>query len=270
MANARPDTTSFSIADLLSLKGRTAIVTGAAQGIGLACAQRLAEAGAAVFLGDIKGGDAEKAAEQIVAHGGKAIGGFLDISDQDVVKRTFAQVSEKLGPVDILVNNAGIYPPALFEDITLEYWRRVMHINLDGALICSQAFAAGLPQGAEGAIVNVTSTAAHRAETTAMAAYFSSKHGLHGLTKALAVELGPRGIRVMSVAPTLIATPGLTALAAGADVSERAKQMVNMIPLRRIGTSDDVAKAVLFCVSDFGNFVSGSTIFVDGGSMAKG
>lgn len=270
MYNPRPDTTALTLAELLSMDGRVAVVTGAAQGIGLACAERLAEAGAAVFLGDINIAGAEASAEAIRAKGGTALGGLLDISDPASVKQAFALVREKLGAVDTLVNNAGIYPPSLLDDLDIAGWQRVLRINLDGALLCSQELAAGLPEGSAGAIVNVTSTAGYRAETTGMAAYIASKHGLNGLTKAMAVEYGARGIRAMAVAPTLIETPGLTALAAGADVSERAKQMAGLLPLGRIGTPDDIAKAVLFCVTDFANFVTGSTVFVDGGTMAKG
>lgn len=267
---ARPDTSSFNLADLISMNGRVAFVTGAAQGIGLACAKRLAEAGAAVFIGDINVAGAEQAAKQICDQGGKAIGGMLDIGDQASIKAAFGHAKDAFGAVDTLVNNAGIYPPALLDDLDLAGWQRVIRINLDGALMCAQEMAADLPAGSSGAIVNVTSTAGYRAETTGMAAYIASKHGLNGLTKALAVEYGPRGIRAMAVAPTLIETPGLAALAGGEAVSERAAEMVNLLPLGRIGTPDDIAKAVLFCVSDLANFVTGSTVFVDGGTMAKG
>lgn len=260
---------SPSIAELVSLRGKTAIVTGAAQGLGLAIAQRLAEAGAAVFLGDINATAAHEAAQQINAQGGRASGGFMDVGDAEAVERVIADACVKLGPVDILVNNAGIYPPALLADLDSAAWHRVTRINLDGAFYCARAVAAAMTKHSRhGVIVNITSTGGSRAPSAGMAAYIASKHGLEGLTKSLAVELGPQGIRVMSVAPTLIATPGLHALSAGADVSDLAARIQHTIPLRRIGAADEVARAVLFCASDLASFVSGSTIYVDGGVMA--
>lgn len=255
------------LADLISLKGRTAIVTGAGQGIGEAVARRLAEAGAAVFLGDVNADAAEAVADELRATDAVATAGRLDVSDPDSVSAAVASVFETLGPVDILVNNAGIYPPNLIADLTLDRWRRITGVNLDGALLCARAVADGMCRSGRGVIVNITSTGATRPQSAGMAAYVASKHGLDGLTKALALEYGPSGVRALSVAPTMVATPGLAALSAGADVSDLAARIDSMIPLRRVGSPDDVARVVLFCVSDLAAFVSGSTIYVDGGGM---
>jgi NAD(P)-dependent dehydrogenase (short-subunit alcohol dehydrogenase family) len=256
-----------ALVDLISLKGRTAIVTGAAQGIGEAIARRLAEAGAAVFLGDINDEAAQRVAEDIRAHDAKAIAGRLDVSDPENVEATLAGVANELGTVDILVNNVGIYPPIPLGELDLARWRRVLQTNVDGALLCARAVAPGMIKARSGVIVNITSTGAARPQTAGMAAYASSKHALDGLTKALALEYGPFGIRALSVAPTLVATPGVVALSAGTDVSELAARIDSMIPLRRAGVPDDVARVVLFCVSELAAFVSGSTIYVDGGGM---
>ncbi len=256
--------TQPSIAELLSLRGRVAVVTGAAQGIGESCARRLAEAGATVFLADIDGEAARAVAKDI---GGAAAGGRLDVRDAAEVQAVLSAVAADHGPVDILINNAGIYPPILLDDLAPERWHEVFGVNLDGALACARAVAPGMKAAGRGVIVNVTSTGAHRPQSPGMAAYVASKHGLDGLTKSLALELGPAGIRVLSIAPTLVATPGIARLAEGQDVSELASRIDQAIPLRRLAQPDEVARVALFCVSELASFVSGSTILVDGGGM---
>lgn len=260
-----------TIAELVSLRTRTALVTGGAKGIGLAVSRRLYEAGASVFLGGTDGEAARCAAAELRGGPGVAAGGVLDVGDPEIVDRVTAEICSTLGPIDILVNNAGVFPPATLSDLDLESWQRVTRVNLDGALLCSRAFARHIAtSGRGGVIINISSLGGSRASAAGMAAYVASKHGLEGLTKALAVELGPTGVRVISVAPTFVPTPGAMANIAlsGAAVSDYVATIPATIPLRRVATADDVARAVLFCASDLSSFVTGSTIFVDGGSMA--
>ncbi|WP_019873428.1 SDR family NAD(P)-dependent oxidoreductase [Sporichthya polymorpha] len=200
--------------------------------------------------------------------GGRVTAGHLDVSDAAATTAAIQAAAAELGGIDILVNNAGVYPPTPLEDLDAEGWSRVLGINLDGAFTCVRAclpFMVDAPRGAT--IVNITSTGAHRPQAAGMTAYVASKHALDGLAKSLALELGPRGVRALAVAPTMVATPGLTALAAGGDVDALAQRIHEAIPLRRVAAPEDVARVVLFCVSDLASFVTGSTIFVDGGAM---
>jgi NAD(P)-dependent dehydrogenase (short-subunit alcohol dehydrogenase family) len=272
------DTTSPpTLAALIDLTGRRAVVTGGAQGLGLAIARRLAEAGATVVLGDVNRPRADAALQTLQRHESRPhLALDLDVRSAASVSRFAVEVRGALAGVDIWVNAAGIFPSTPFLGMTEAEWDEMMNINLRGAFLCGRAAADLMLAAAaiRGVIVNISSTSGHRGRP-GLVHYVSSKHGVEGLTKSMAVELGPRGIRVVSVAPTLTRTDGLLARQLSDSASGRAaiaaleKRVADSIPLGRVGEPDDVARVVLFLVSDLAGFVTGSSILVDGGHLAQ-
>lgn len=267
-----PDVSNRSIAELISLKNRVAVVTGGARGIGFAVSRRLAEAGAAVIIGDVNGAGAREAAQHIAATGWQASGDYLDVTDRASVSALADRVVGRLGGIDIWVNNAGIVPSTPLLELSDAEWEQVLAINLRGTFIGAQEAGRRMVKaGKGGVIVNIASLAAFSAYGPGFAHYTSSKHGVIGLTKSLAVELGPHNIRVLAVAPTLTDTPGLRAgleayKAVGLD---NAMEMVAArAPLKRTAVPDDIARVVLFCVSDLAMLMTGSTLLVDAGDRA--
>ena len=203
------DVSDKSIPELVSLEGRAAVSTGGAHGIGLAIATRFTEAGASVLIGDLDDKAAEDAAESLSALGRRTIGVKLDARDTDSVSRFADRAVLELGTIDIWVNNAGVYPSVPLVDMTEAQWDNVLDVNLKGSFLgAQQAAKHTINAGHGGVIVNLASTASFRGLGPGIAHYVSSKFGIRGLTQALAVELGPHGIRVLAVAPTFIDTPG--------------------------------------------------------------
>jgi len=268
-----PDLTSASLSDLTSLAGRKAAVTGGAMGIGEAIARRMAEAGADVAVGDLDEGRAKEVADRLAGESGvSAFGMHLDVADERSVEEFAGRVVEELGGLDIWVNNAGIYPSVPFLEMSTGDWDRVLNVNLRGTFLGSRVAARRMvEQGRGGAIVNITSTAGFRAAGPGVAHYVSSKHAVGGLTKSLAVELGPHGIRVLAVAPTLIETPGIDANRAAfeeAGLGDVIAGFADRLPLGRVGVPDDVARIVLFAAGDLAAFMTGSTLAADAGDLA--
>lgn len=256
------------LARLLDLHGRVAVVTGGAAGIGAAVVRRLAEAGATVVVADLDvTAAAATAASASAATGSTVVADRVDITDAACVGALLDAVVERFGGVHIAVCNAGIYPttgPLL--DATDEFVGRMVAVNVLGTFTTAREAARRMGHG--GVIVTLASTAGFRA-TPGIGAYTTSKHAVVGLTKALAVELGTRGIRVLGVAPTVIDTPGTRAqavnlAAAGIDLAAVAASN----PLGRGGTADEVARIVLFCVSDLAALMTGSTLLADAGTLA--
>lgn len=267
---AYPDLTASKIADLVSLKGRTAVVTGGAQGIGKAIVKRLAEAGATVVIGDLDEGKARATAEELSVYGATHIGAKLDVTDGASIKALAELAVAETGHLNVWVNNAGIYPSRPVLEITDEEWDRVLDLNLRGTFIAAREAALRMKDN-EGVIVNLASTAAFNASNGANPAhYVASKHGVSGLTKSLAVELGPKGLRAIAIAPTLTETPGVEAKRKeGPAIAEALVQYGKGLPLGRLGLPDDIARAVLFAASDLAAFVTGTTIPVDGGDVSR-
>lgn len=268
------DLSSRALPELLSLRRRVAVVTGAARGIGLAVAARLAEAGADVLLADLDGPLAQQAAAELgQRYGTRTAGAACDVADPAQVAALAARAVDDLGGLDAWVSNAGIYPTTPLLELTDEQWHRVLGVNLDGALTgAREAARAMVAAGRGGVIVSITSTASYRAHGPGMAAYVSSKHAVHGLTKSLALELAPHGIRVLAVAPTAIDTPGVEsqrAAMAAAGAGDLVDQVAAQLPLGRIGVPDDVARVVLFAVSGLAAFMTGSTLVVDAGDLIR-
>jgi NAD(P)-dependent dehydrogenase (short-subunit alcohol dehydrogenase family) len=271
-----PDVSSKPIMELISLKGKKAVVTGGARGIGYAIVNRFAEAGADVFLADIDEPVATQSARALAKDWEKrVVPASVDMTDGQSVQHLAELAYNALGAIDIWVNNAGIYPSKPLVQMSDTDWDKVLDINLRGTFIgAREAAKRMISAGKGGVIINLASTAAFRAAGPGVAHYVASKHGVRGLTRALAVELGPYGIRVLALAPTLISTPGIDELrkqaaAAMPGMTDLLDQMATREPLGRVGVPDDVARVALFCASDLAMLMTGSTIPVDAGELAQ-
>ncbi len=261
-----------SISDLISLEGRVAVVTGGARGTGAAIARRLAQAGAAVVIGDSDEAAAEATAGELHAAGWPVTGLRLAVDVETDVSEFADRAVDHHGTIDVWVNNAGIYPNASVLDMTEAQWDEVVDFNLKGVFLGAREAARRMVAAQRGGvIVNIASTAAFRASAPGIAHYVASKFGVRGLTHALAVELGPLGIRVLGVAATFTQTPGTRAGRSDLDDTEYAAYVERIAarkPLRRVAVPDDVARVVLFCASDLSSLMTGSTIMVDAGDLA--
>lgn len=265
------DVSSRPVHELLSLEGRVAVVTGGARGIGLASARRLSEAGASVVLADL---DAEGAAAAAETLPGTSESRRLDVTDAGQVSQIIGSVVDDLGGLDIWVNNAGIFPSTPLLELPDEEFDAVITVNLRGMFVGGREAGRRMAElGRGGVIVNMASTSAHAGFGPGFAHYTSSKHGILGLTKALAIELGPFNVRVVAISPQLTMTEGIAAAKGGHDSSGlRAvlDALAERTPLGRVALPDDVARAVLFAASDMAMFTTGSNISVDGGLLAVG
>jgi NAD(P)-dependent dehydrogenase (short-subunit alcohol dehydrogenase family) len=250
------------------LDAKVALVTGAAINIGRAIALTLAGAGSAVACCDLDGTGAERTAREIADAGGAALGMHGDIRDPRSIDAVLDAAERRFGRVDVLVNNAAITINKTLLEITLDEWRRVLDTTLTGTFVCSKAFARRLvARGAPGVIVNLGSTTGHRGRAGAIA-YAAAKGGVLNLTRAMAIELAPYGIRVCSVSPTRSGAPTGSGEPTVDANRPRAHGTANGIPLGRLGTPQDQANAVLFMVSDAASFVTGADLLVDGGALA--
>ena len=262
------DVAGKTIAELISLNGRCAVVTGGAQGLGRAMARRLAEAGASVVIGDINLAPAAAAAKELSErYGAQVIAARLDVTDSASVKALADLAVATFGSLDIWVNNAGLYPNVGIFDMTDEGWDQVMAVNIRGVFAGAREAARHMvAAGHGGVIINVVSTAGFSGVAPGVSAYVASKHGVRGLTKQMALELAPHDIRVLGVAPTFCATEGN--MAALAQLPERVQSEISATltsKLGRIGVPDDIGRVVLFCASDMAMFMTGNTILVDAG-----
>lgn len=264
------DVSDHALADLISLKGRTAVVTGGAQGLGKAMARRLAEAGAAVLIGDLKLEAAQAAAAELSQrYGGKVIATRLDVTDSASIADAAALAERELGGIGIWVNNAGLYPNVRLLDMTDETWDQVMAVNLRGVFASCREAARRMIEAGGGVLVNVVSTAGFAGVAPGVSAYVASKHGVRGLNRQLAIELAPHGIRVLGVAPTFCETEGNTAALAELPDSVRSEIAATLTSrLGRVGVPDDIARVVLFAASDMAMFMTGSTLLADAGEVA--
>lgn len=262
------DVSDKSIAELISLSGRNAVITGGGRGLGKAIAARLAEAGANVLIADRLTQLAHEAAADIEhRYKTRCIGTFMDVADSPTIAAAASLAIDQFGHIDIWVNNAGIFPCVPLEEMTDELWNDVLAINTRGTFAGSREAARHMRAASRGGvIVNVASTAAFKGVAPGLGAYVASKHAVRGLTKQLALELAPSAIRVLGVAPTFCVTEG-NLLAMDSANPGHAQEIAAMVssPLGRVGTPDDVARVVLFCATDMANFMTGSTLLADAG-----
>ena len=238
-----------------------ALVTGGAQGIGLACAQALAKDGARIILADINADGVRAAAKEM---GNDTVAMVCDMGDTDQINTMYDEIEATHGPLSILVNNAGIANPGDFLETTIEQFRQVIDINLVGVFLSLQRAAKSMvAHKINGAIVNMSSINAVVAIPT-IAAYCASKGGVMQLTKSASLALAPHNIRVNAVGPGSIDT----AMLAGVNANPEAMKMVmSRTPLQRIGSAEETANAVAFLASNKASYITGETIYVDGGRL---
>jgi len=238
------------------LKGKSAVVTGAGQGIGEGIAKVLASEGAEILVADLNLENAEKVAEGINDDGGKATAFKCDVAQKAEVDRLIEKAVSEFGKLDILVNNAGIYPMKPFLEMTEEDWDKVINVNLKSTFLCTQAAALKMAEGSK--IVTISSIAAF-VGFEGLAHYCATKGGINASIRAIALELAKKKINVNAVAPGAIETPGAAA------AEEIMKQTIQMIPAARMGQPEDIANAVAFLASDKADYITGQTLIVDGG-----
>jgi 3-oxoacyl-[acyl-carrier protein] reductase len=245
---------------------RVAIVTGAAQGIGAATARRLAGEGARVAVVDLDADRSAATADEIKASGGMATGYGCDVTDPDAVTAMVDAVVAEHGRLDILINNAGITRDNMLFKMPAAEWNSVLTTNLSSMFYCCQAAQKHMAQARYGKIVNLSSRSAlgNRGQVN----YAAAKAGVQGLTATLAIELGPFNINVNAVAPGYIATAmtAATATRVGAAPEDHQKMAAEMTPLRRVGQPEEVASVIAFLASDDASYVSGQTLYINGGA----
>jgi 3-oxoacyl-[acyl-carrier protein] reductase len=245
----------------MTLSGRVAFITGASQGIGRACAVKLAALGAAVALAARNREKLEEVAKEITTAQGKAEVCPLDVAEEEQIKATFKSVIAQLGKIDIVVNNAGITRDQLLMRMKRADWDAVINTNLTSAYICSQQAIGSMLKQRWGRIINITSVFGQTGQA-GQANYAASKAGLIGMTMAIAREVGSRNITCNAVAPGFIETAMTSVL------PEELKQTaLKTIPLGRLGTVDDVANAVAFLASDEASYITGHVLNVNGGML---
>jgi NAD(P)-dependent dehydrogenase (short-subunit alcohol dehydrogenase family) len=254
----------------MKLNERVAVITGAAQGIGAACARAFAHEGARVVVSDLNEVGGTALVRDIAAAGGTALFCPADVGSPEDAQRLVRHAVDHFGRLDVLVNNAGIVHSAEFVDLDVEDFDRVLRVNLRGAFLCGQAAARqmlaqpSLASGSRGVIVNMSSVNAVLAIANQVP-YTVSKGGLNQLTKVMALSLAPQGIRVMGIGPGSIATEMLKT-AVLTNEAARAR-ILSRTPMGRLGEPDEIARVAVFLASDDASYLTGTTVYPDGGRL---
>ena len=243
---------------------RTAIVTGGGSGIGLAISDRLASDGIAVAVFDRDSSSAEAIAAKIVASGGTAVGVTVDVTDRSQIDAGVADVRSRLGSPTVLVNNAGLQGFDPFLSISSDQWNRILAVNLTGTFDCCQAVVPDMIEAGWGRIVNISSSSAQGGQPL-MTHYVAAKAGVIGFTKALALELGPKGITVNTIPPGFIDTPMLRTSERQGLLGKGIEHHASQVPVRRVGRPEDIAAACAFLVRDEASYITGQVLGVNGG-----
>jgi len=245
------------------LEGHVTVITGAAQGMGRAVAERFAAEGATLVMLDVQADAVQSAASSLRERGAEASARELDISSAEQVTTVISDVIAKLGRIDVLINAAGILHPTRFDEMSIAEWDRVIGINLRGTFLLMHAVYPHMKARGRGSIVNFSSTAGLTVSTLGGAHYTASKHGVMGLTKALAREGGSFGVRVNAVCPGLIDTEMVRATIA----PDRIRRYEAGFPMGRLGTPDEVAEVVLFLASERSAYITGVSLNISGGDL---
>jgi 3-oxoacyl-[acyl-carrier protein] reductase len=243
----------------IRLKNKVSLITGAAQGIGLATALKFATEGAIVIVCDVKQTAVDEAVKKCQDIGAQTLGFVVDVTQRDMVDATVKAVLDKFGRIDVLVNNAGITQDARLQKMTLEQFDRVIDVNLRGVFHCAQAVTDTMVAQGSGVILNASSVVGiygNFGQTN----YAATKFGVIGFTKTWSRELGPKGIRVNAVAPGFIATPILSTIP-----EKVIDEMMERVPLKRLGQPEDIANVYAFLASDEASYINGTVIEVAGG-----
>ncbi|MEY2808617.1 MAG: 3-oxoacyl-[acyl-carrier-protein] reductase FabG [Pseudomonadota bacterium] len=241
------------------LAGKVSIITGGAQGIGLATALKFSREGATVVVCDIRQAAVDAAVAQCQEAGAKALGMVVDVTQREMVDAMVQQVLNQFGRIDVLVNNAGITQDARLQKMTIEQFDRVIDVNLRGVFHCSQAVADAMVKQGSGVILNASSVVGiygNFGQTN----YAATKFGVIGFTKTWSRELGPKGVRVNAVAPGFVATPILSTIP-----DKVLQEMIDRVPLKRLGQPEDIANVYAFLASDDSAYINGAVLEVSGG-----
>jgi 3-oxoacyl-[acyl-carrier protein] reductase len=247
------------------VRGKAAIVTGGANGIGREISSQLAAAGAAVLVADRDGAEAEAVVAEIAATGGRAVGREVDVRDPAGCEALVAVAREVFGRLDALVTSAGIARSRPFLRTSLELWQETLDVNLTGTFLCCQAAAPAMIAAGGGRIITMSSVSGERGGT-GRAAYGASKGGVITLTRVMAVELAPHNITVNAIAPGPVETPMVAAM----HTAEDRAAWLGSVPAQRYGTPAEVAAAAVFLASDEASYITGHVLNVDGGFGAAG
>ena len=245
------------------LKGKVAIITGAAQGMGKAVAELFAQEGAKVVVNDVIEEKAKKIAEEIRSKGGEALAIRADVTDSKEISRMVEETVKKFGTIHILINNAGILRSTKTEEISEDEWNLVIDINLKGTFLCSKAVLPVMKKNRYGKIVNFSSSAGRSVSTLGGVHYTAAKAGILGFTRQLAKEVASFGINVNSVCPGLIDTEMVRSNCS----PEKLKNYEHSFPISRMGTPEEVADLVLFLVSNESSYITGASLDINGGDL---
>ncbi|MCE2525519.1 MAG: SDR family oxidoreductase [Acidimicrobiia bacterium] len=263
------------LTELADLSGRVAVVTGAARGFGAAIADRLAEAGATVVVADIRLDEAAATAARIADRtGATCVAQHLDVTDETSISEAFEGWRSTWEAIDILVNNAGVFSNHLAHEMPVAELDRILTINVRGAYLCTRAALGQMRAAGRGAIVNVASVDAFATSAEGLTHYTTSKHAIAGMTRSIAAEAAPLGVRINAVCPGAAMTEGAVEFITGGpetgiDVVAQWDGIVDRTPLGRLCDVDDVARAVVFLASDMAAFVTGVLLPVDGGILIQ-
>jgi 3-oxoacyl-[acyl-carrier protein] reductase len=253
------------------LEGKVALVTGSAQGLGRAIAIALAMEGAKVAITDLNENLIKEVVANLSKQGLEVIGYHMDVTRKSDIEKGLQRTLAKWGKLNILVNNAGgsLNTPYRLEEITEYHWNKVVDVNLKGTFLCCQAAIPIMLQHGGGSIVNISALAGHWRASLAGVQYTAAKAGVEGLTRQLAYDWGPKGIRVNAIAPTVTITgERIEKLWLTKDINEQ-KRIIEQIPLRRLSKPEEIAAAVVFLASEEASFITGITLDVCGGNYLK-
>ncbi len=248
---------------MAKLNDRVSIITGGVRGIGFGTAQRLAQDGSIVAVVDLNADAAEAAAQRLRDQGFTATGYGADVTKDGEIEAAIQQIADQYGRIDALINIAGIWSSVPFEDLSFEEWRRVFDVNVDGVFRACQSAYRVMKAAGYGRIVNIATGAVATGRPT-MAHYVASKAAVIGLTRVIASEGGAHGITANVVAPGLIATEGVLETS---DISVLESEVVPLQKVKRVGQPSDIAEAIAYLISPEASFVTGQTLFVDGGMV---